>query len=107
MTLEKYFKEQGWGPHHRRAAHLAERCGVSRQMIGLIVRGHRRPSLKVAIAIEDATGGLVTVRELAGLSRQPKREKHDEQRQRSKKTLREDERAGESRRREISDRDEL
>ena len=71
MTLEKYFKEQGWGPNHRNAAFLAELCGVSRQMIALIVRGHRRPSLKVAIAIEDATGGLVTVRELAGLSRQP------------------------------------
>ena len=71
MTLQKYFKEKGWGPNSRRAAHLAELCGVSRQMIGLIVRGHRRPSLRVAIAIEDATQGQVTVRELAGLSRQP------------------------------------
>ena len=78
MTLQKYFAENGWGPNSKKAAFIAEQCGVSRQMIGLIVRGYRRPSLKVAIAIEDATQGQVTVRELAGLSRQPSTTKEND-----------------------------
>tara|TARA_Y100001973_G_C5133852_1_gene299262 strand:+ start:21 stop:260 length:240 start_codon:yes stop_codon:yes gene_type:complete len=78
MTLAEYYNERGWKPHDKRSSELSLASGIGCEMLRAIVTGRRRPSLKVAIAIEDATNGQVTVRELAGLSRQPSTTKEND-----------------------------
>lgn len=39
-------------------------AGTSAPYVTQIVKGHRTPSANVALAIEEATGGAVTLREL-------------------------------------------
>jgi transcriptional regulator with XRE-family HTH domain len=45
-----------------RAGDLARQIGVSEAYISDLRKGKRSPSLAVAFAIEDATGGAVTAR---------------------------------------------
>jgi transcriptional regulator with XRE-family HTH domain len=45
-----------------RAGDLARQIGVSEAYISDLRKGKRSPSLAVAFAIEDATGGVVTAR---------------------------------------------
>ena len=54
------------------------RVGTSAPYLSQIVKGYRKPSADVALAIEQATGGAVTLRELlfpdkakAGAEKQP------------------------------------
>lgn len=45
---------------------LAEKLGVSRWMVNRIERGERNPSLKLAIRVQEITGGIVTAKDFAG-----------------------------------------
>lgn len=45
-----------------RQSALAEMLGVSNGYMSQIINGDKRPSLDLAVKIEDATGGIVTVR---------------------------------------------
>ncbi|RVQ08889.1 XRE family transcriptional regulator [Sinorhizobium meliloti] len=45
---------------------LASEVGVSRWMVNRIERGERNPSLKLAIRVQEITGGLVTAKDFAG-----------------------------------------
>ena len=61
MTLDEFLSaERG------RQVKLARRLGVASSTISDIRSGRSAPSLDLAIRIEDATGGQVTARELAG-----------------------------------------
>jgi len=60
MTLTEYFKEEPVGA----IAEMAEFLGVSSTWLSLIIHGHRKPSPKLAVAIEKATQGLVLRNEL-------------------------------------------
>jgi DNA-binding transcriptional regulator YdaS (Cro superfamily) len=60
MTLTEYFKEEPLGA----IKEMAEYLGVSVVWLSLIIHGHRRPSPKLAIAIEKATQGLVSRKDL-------------------------------------------
>ncbi len=60
MTLTEYFKTDIRGAKKEMAEHL----GITQTWMALLVANRRRPSPSLAIAIEDATGGLVTRQEL-------------------------------------------
>lgn len=60
MTLTEYFKTDIRGAKKEMAEHL----GITQTWMALLVAKRRQPSPSLAIAIEDATGGLVTRQEL-------------------------------------------
>ena len=60
MTLEEYFKDEPRGAK----AEMAEHLGISPTWLGQILSGVRKASPKLAIAIEKATQGLVTRKEM-------------------------------------------
>ena len=60
MTLEEYFKDEPRGSKSEMAEHLS----ISRTWLGQLISGVRKASPKLAIAIEKATGGLVTRKEM-------------------------------------------
>jgi len=49
---------------HGQAIPTAERLGITRQYLSLLMTGRRRPSPELAARIEDELGGTVTFREL-------------------------------------------
>lgn len=69
MDLDTWLQRQPYG----RTAELAREIGVSRNTVDRIRARVHVPRLLLAIAIEDATGGAVTVRDLAGLAKRRKR----------------------------------
>jgi DNA-binding transcriptional regulator YdaS (Cro superfamily) len=60
MNLSEYFKTDVRGAKAEMAAHL----GITATWMALLIAKRRRPSPVLAIAIEDATNGLVTRQEL-------------------------------------------
>lgn len=60
MTLSEYFKEEPHGAISEMARHI----GVSPTWLSLLIHGHRKASFKVAVKLEKATQGLVTLRDL-------------------------------------------
>lgn len=60
MTLQEYFKEEPKGA----ILEMAEYLGVTATWLSLLIHGHRKPSAKLAIKLEQATQGLVTRKEL-------------------------------------------
>jgi DNA-binding transcriptional regulator YdaS (Cro superfamily) len=60
MTLSEYLATEG----ARNQAEIADAVNVSRVFISLVASGQRQPSLPVALKIEAATDGKVSVAEL-------------------------------------------
>lgn len=60
MELKTFLKSKG--RHYRRA--LSDCLGISNFYLGQVALGRRRPSETLAIAIEHATGGEVTLADL-------------------------------------------
>lgn len=60
MTLEEYFSTEPRGAKHEMAQYL----GITDTYMSLLIHGKRRPSPQMAIAIDQATQGLVTKGEL-------------------------------------------
>jgi DNA-binding transcriptional regulator YdaS (Cro superfamily) len=60
MELKDYFKEEPKGAINE----MAEFLGVSSTWLSLIIHGRRKPSPKLAVAIEKATQGLVARKQL-------------------------------------------
>ena len=60
MTLVEYFKTDVRGAK----SEMAEYLGITPTWMALLIAGTRQPSPALALAIEDATGGLVTRQEL-------------------------------------------
>jgi DNA-binding transcriptional regulator YdaS (Cro superfamily) len=60
MTLMEYFKTDVRGAKREMAAHL----GITPTWMALLIAGRRRASPSLALAIDDATGGLVSREEL-------------------------------------------
>jgi DNA-binding transcriptional regulator YdaS (Cro superfamily) len=60
MTLDEYFKTDVRGAK----AEMAEYLGITATWMALLIARRRKPSVALAIAIETATGGLVTRQEL-------------------------------------------
>lgn len=58
MRLSEYVRENGL-----KYSFLAEKLGLTREYLYKIQTGERRPSLEVAIMIEDFTGGKVKPRD--------------------------------------------
>ncbi len=58
MKLSAYLKEE-----NERAIHFAQRAGVSRSCISLLLSGKRLPSTQFALRIESITAGKVTHRD--------------------------------------------
>lgn len=58
--LYKYLEHQGTSQRR-----FSKKINITPNNLHLILRGKRSPSLKLAIAIEEATGGLVSVYDLA------------------------------------------
>lgn len=60
MTLHDYMQANGL-----RDAELAEKLGVSRPFVSRLRRGKRKPSLAVAVKLEELTG--IPARQFAGV----------------------------------------
>lgn len=60
MKLSDYLSDPG-----RSATMLADEVGCEPSTITRVLRGERRPSIDLAVRIELATSGLVTVHDLA------------------------------------------
>lgn len=60
MTLSDYFKSDIRGAK----AEMAEHLRITPTWLSLIISGKRQASPVLALALEDATGGLVTRQEL-------------------------------------------
>lgn len=60
MTLQDYFSEEPRGAKIEMAEHL----GISVEWMSKLINLKRQPSPMLARAIEDATGGLVTRKDL-------------------------------------------
>lgn len=60
MTLSEYFKEEP----HGAIAEMARHIGVSQTWMSMLIHGHRKASFKVAVKLEKATQGLVTLKDL-------------------------------------------
>jgi len=60
MNLKEYFKEEPKGAINE----MAEFLGISPTWLSLIIHGRRKPSPKLAIAIEKATQKLVFRKDL-------------------------------------------
>lgn len=60
MTLNEYFATE---PHGSKRE-MAEYLGITTTWLSLLLSGKRVPSAKLAAALEKATQGLVTRREL-------------------------------------------
>jgi DNA-binding transcriptional regulator YdaS (Cro superfamily) len=60
MTLMEYFKTDVRGAKREMALHL----GITPTWMALLIAGRRRASPSLALAIDDATGGLVSREEL-------------------------------------------
>lgn len=62
MTLRTYLKQQGIRPY---SAHdMASLLGVQTVHLGHVAVGKKRPSLELAVKIEEITKGEVTPKEL-------------------------------------------
>mgnify|MGYP003757613687 FL=1 len=59
MTLNEYLKRENIA-----ISRFAAKCGLNQPTFWRIVKGKNRPSAASAIAIERATGGAVSLREL-------------------------------------------
>jgi len=59
MKLSEYLSE-----NKIKLSRFAEDAGLKQPYASLIKNGHKRPSPDVALRIEQATGGSVTLREL-------------------------------------------
>ena len=57
MTLQEYRSE-----HALTIDQLATQLGIARNTLTSLLYGHRLPSMKMALLIEDRTGGKVTPR---------------------------------------------
>jgi transcriptional regulator with XRE-family HTH domain len=68
MTLKEYLTE-----NKIKLTDFASKVGIQQPYVSLIKNGHNRPSPDVALRIEQATGGAVTVMELLFPSPQPPR----------------------------------
>jgi DNA-binding transcriptional regulator YdaS (Cro superfamily) len=60
MNMAEYFKTDVRGAKSEMAAHL----GITPTWMALLIAKRRQPSPALAVAIERATGGLVTRQEL-------------------------------------------
>jgi plasmid maintenance system antidote protein VapI len=60
MTLRDYFRQ----PDSLSQTEIAALCDIKVAAINHYVHGRRTPSIEVAVAISEATGGLVSVGEL-------------------------------------------
>jgi DNA-binding transcriptional regulator YdaS (Cro superfamily) len=60
MTLIEYFSTEPRGAKSEMAAHLR----ISATWLSLIMWGERKASPALCVRIQDATGGLVTTKEL-------------------------------------------
>ena len=60
MTLNEYFKDEP----HGSITEMAQYIGVSPTWMSLLIHGHRKASFHVAVKLEKATQGLVTLRDL-------------------------------------------
>jgi len=60
MHLKEYFKDEPRGAKKEMADYL----GITPTWLGLLIRKARKPSPKLAKAIQKATQGLVTAKEL-------------------------------------------
>ena len=60
MNLKEYFKEEPKGAINE----MAEFLSVTPTWLSLIIHGPRKPSPKLAVAIENATQGLVSKKDL-------------------------------------------
>ena len=60
MTLAEYFKTDVRGAK----SEMAEYLGITPTWMALLISGRRKASPVLAVKIEEATGGLVTRREL-------------------------------------------
>jgi DNA-binding transcriptional regulator YdaS (Cro superfamily) len=60
MTLMEYFKDEPQGA----IKEMAEYIGVSATWMSLLIHNKRKASFKVAIKLERATQGLVTMQDL-------------------------------------------
>ena len=60
MTLVEYFKTDVRGAK----SEMAEYLGITPTWMALLISGRRKASPVLAVRIEEATGGLVTRREL-------------------------------------------
>lgn len=58
--LYKYLDHQGTSQKR-----FSKKINITPNNLNLILKGKRTPGLKLAITIEEATGGLVTVYDLA------------------------------------------
>lgn len=59
MTLRDYLDSQKMG-----ASSFAKKAGMKQPYTSLIINGKRKPSAPLALRIEQATNGVVTLREL-------------------------------------------
>jgi len=59
MKLQNWLKEKGFSK-----AEFARKIGVSRHALYLYLKGKRQPRLDIALRIEEATNGEVTVKDL-------------------------------------------
>jgi DNA-binding transcriptional regulator YdaS (Cro superfamily) len=59
MRLKDYLKKKKIG-----VTAFASKAGLKQPHLSLIANGKRRPSPDIALKIEQATGGIVTIREL-------------------------------------------
>lgn len=60
MNLKEYFAEEPYGAKKE----MAEFLGITPTWLSLLLSGERKPSPTLAKAIEKATQGLVTAKEL-------------------------------------------
>jgi transcriptional regulator with XRE-family HTH domain len=69
--LEKYLKKND----DESQAHFAARAGVSQSALSAWLRGTRTPDIASAVAVEEATGGAVSVASWAHRDRRRKQAK--------------------------------
>lgn len=59
MSIQEYLEIS-----HLSVSGFAQILGISRQHLNNIIHGHRNPSKKLAVVIEDTTGGQISRNEL-------------------------------------------
>lgn len=74
MKLIDYLRQSNIRPYAANSRFL-EKLGIGRQHLGDIAKGAKRPSPELAMRIEDATEGAVTMRELFEFYEQKQSEK--------------------------------
>ena len=85
MDLKQYLKAHGI-----RLNFFASKIGVTASTVHGIVTGLREPKLSLALAIEDATNGLVTCRDLKVDKEEPQKNKDLGKKQRGRPRMHKD-----------------